>query len=114
MPELFRCTDPWGREIVLSLERWRDHVLGGHPELAGHEALLEAALTRPSYVNRDAVREDREAFYAPSPLPPPYGRSLVKVVVEFGDAGSDRPTVGRVITAYFANKPRPRERRIWP
>jgi len=70
VPGLFRCTDPWGREIVLSLDRWRDHVLGGHPELAGHEALLEAVPTRPSFVNRDAVRQDREVFYAPSPLPP--------------------------------------------
>lgn len=106
--ELFRLVDRCGRTVVLTEAQWIDHVLPRHPELLGHETMLEAVLRDPLFVNHDATRGSRETFYAPSPLPPPYGRAYVKVVVEFSTASS-----GQVKTAFFANHPRPGEQRKW-
>ncbi|HET8631599.1 MAG TPA: hypothetical protein VFL91_29610, partial [Thermomicrobiales bacterium] len=49
--------------------------------------------------------ENREVYCKRVTLPPPWGRSLVKVVVEFsapGAGGVTSPYDGEVITAYSA------------
>lgn len=106
--DLFRLVDHWGRTVVLTETQWIDHVLPRHPELLGHDALVEAVLRDPHFVNLDATRGNRETFYAPSPLPPPYSRVYVKVVVEFS-----RVSLGEVKTAFFTNHARPGEQRRW-
>lgn len=53
MAEIVRCTDRWERLIVLIEDRWVDHILTRRPEFAGQQAVLEATLTDPAFVNHD-------------------------------------------------------------
>lgn len=108
MDELFRVTDQWGREIVLTSDRWWGDVVAKHGEFAGHPpAIVAETLTTPILVNFDRLHADREVFYRPSPLPPPWDGLLVRVVVEFGD-------MGEVVTAHLLKRPHHKEMRRWP
>ena len=112
--DIFRCRDRWDRDIVLTEDCWRLHILVRHPEFAGNEGCLQATLVAPVVVNQDAVRPNREAFYARSPLPRPFSRVYVKVVVEFHHVGPGLPPQGEVITSHFVDQPNPKEQRLWP
>lgn len=94
MTDHLRCVDPLGREVLLTRERWFDHIVARHDEFRGREFLVREALTAPDFVNRDRRRPMRELFYRVSPLPEPYTDLLVRVVVKFYAAGE-------VVTAHF-------------
>ena len=107
MAETFRCTDRWGRLIVLREDRWETHIILRHPEFRGGQTIVETILTDPAFVNYDRSRRDREVFYRPSPLPEPFGGLYVRVVVEFRAAGE-------VVTAHLIVEPHRKETRKWP
>ncbi|MDP9363214.1 MAG: hypothetical protein M3Q10_03095 [Chloroflexota bacterium] len=107
MTDHLRCSDPWGREILLTRERWFGHILARHPEFHDREDLVREALTAPDLVNLDRQRPMREVFYRASPLPYPYTDLLVRVVVKFYAAGE-------VTTAHFIGEPHREETRKWP
>jgi hypothetical protein len=49
--EIFRVTDRWGREIVLTRTQWRLHVLVRHADMRGAESMVAGTLTNLSFVN---------------------------------------------------------------
>lgn len=105
--ETLHCYDPWGREIVLTDDVWYGKILIDRPYLSNTLAAVEGTLTAPELVNDDKTFDNREVYYRREQLPPPVGRKLLKVVVEFsGDAG-------RVVTAFPAFNVNPDERYRW-
>ena len=54
-------TDPWGRSVVLSVERWM-HITTRHPELRPYRANVLAAVRRPTS-RIPGRRPDEEWFY---------------------------------------------------
>lgn len=105
--ETLRCIDPLGREIVLMDDVWYGKILIDRPSFAHALDVVERTLVGPELINDDKHFANREVFYRRDLLPPPYGRKLVKVVVEFaGDAG-------RVVTAFPAFNVNPDERYRW-
>jgi len=107
LDEIVRVTDRWGRVIVLTEDRWRTHILAGHPDFGNDPALVADVLTGPDIVTHDRTYPDREVFYAASPLPSPMAHLLLRVVVRFGE-------VNRVITAHLIEKPHRKEQQKWP
>lgn len=113
MVELMRCVDQWGRDIVLTQDRWDDHILPGHPQLRGNEAGVEQVLTDPWVVMHDEVFPDRENFYRPFTLPPPYDRAYPKVCVGFRQPAPGKPVIGFVVTAYTTSTIKAGETQKW-
>ena len=107
MADVFRVTDRWGRVIVLTQDQWSSHIVARRAYFSGRASIVADTLTAPAFVNHDKTYPDREAFYRPSPLPYPYGRSLIRVIVHFG-------AIGEVITAHLIEKPHRKEVRKWP
>jgi hypothetical protein len=110
MATMLRCTDPWGRTLVLEVARWDQHILVQHPELNGHVRHLGETLTSPHIVTFDARWQHGENFYRASALPAPYTRLYLKVCVRFD---LDDPTSGHVITAYLTDRIKSSEERKW-
>lgn len=114
MAELLRWLDHWGREIVLTEERWEDHVLAGHGELRVHLAAVEVVLTDPLVVTFDSKITNRENYYRPHLPPEPYQRLFLKICVEFLRIDQERSLFGDVITAYPTGRIPEAEARKWP
>ena len=94
-----------GRRITLLDDIWYGKILRDHEELSGALWAMEGALREPDLITYDKAYENREVYCKRVTLPPPWGRSLVKVVVEFsapGAGGVTSPYDGEVITAYSA------------
>jgi hypothetical protein len=117
MHETFRCIDPRGREIVLWDDRWYNKIIDprrGRPQLADALDDIRLTLTIPELITADKSREGVEVYYRGAvALPPPYGRSLLKVCVlfpedEWGDS------MGSVLTVYPVSEPHPLEQQLWP
>ncbi len=64
-------------------------------------------------VKHDVDYPDRECFYRPSPLPPPYGGVFVKVVVRY-EPSPIGPDTGTVVTVHLTADPKTGEKRKWP
>lgn len=67
----------------------------------------------PDCVTHDADFADRECFYRTSPLPAPYAKFLVKVVVAFHPGVNEIAPVGTVVTVRVTTKVKPREAIKW-
>ena len=85
---MWATTDPDGRAVVLTFERWR-HIVDKHDELHGHRDSVLEAVARPEE-RLPGRRAQQEWFYARMPWP---GRSI-RVVVHYE---SDR---GQIVTAF--------------
>ena len=107
MSERFRAVDPRGRVVICTDEVWNDHICSGHPEMAGSEDLVRAAIAEPQLelIYRDVDEDDRDVYYRR----PPDKRYYIKVIVRF-----DRTRRGLVITAYRTSSAKSGERIIWP
>ena len=62
MAEIWRTRDRFGREVILTDLGWA-HILVGHPEMAGRESDIRAAVEDADFINWDADRADRENHY---------------------------------------------------
>ena len=113
MADVLRCTDRWGREIVLTDECWNGHILPDRAILRGLESRLEVVLTDPYRVRRDATNPSRECFYRHRTLPG-MPRLFLKVVVEFRPIGPNGVLDGSDITAFPTNHFKTGEQQIWP
>ncbi|MBX6723469.1 MAG: hypothetical protein IRY92_09580 [Dactylosporangium sp.] len=100
MAEILRCRDQWGRTIVLTGERWQNHILLEHAELTGNLDCVRIALEDPYCVMFDRDFPSRENFYRPFTLPRPYDRTYLKVCVDFGPGNPISDADGYVVTAY--------------
>ncbi len=112
MARILECVDYSGRRVVLTDDRWYDHILMEHPELIQNDRSIEETLVSPHAVTQDTGYANREVFYRLGALPPPDKQDLLKVVVQFEETIGDQ-WVGRVITAYAITAVEPRETRIW-
>lgn len=98
MMEVLRCQDRWGREIVLTTERWYGKILRKHREMT--ENAIRQAPIDPDQVNLDKSLAAVEVFSREVVLPAPHGRSLVKVCVRFARDEYEGVEVGKIISAY--------------
>jgi hypothetical protein len=115
MAEILRATDRWGRAIVLKEANWRFHILARRPYFNGYEnACIGDTIEKPDQVVYDVDYENRENFYRQSPLPPPYDRVFVKVIVEFTEEDDGGTASGEVVTMYLTDRMKPGERQKWP
>ena len=105
MPNLFEVTDPRGRKVVCTEERWSGHVLQARPWMKGWEEEVRAAIEEPYFgVYQDADYPNRNIYYRLHKGKDRY----IKVVVSFEDE------VGRVVTAFPMSSPKAGEKLIWP
>lgn len=98
--EFLRCVDQWGRTVVLMKDRWHDHILTEHAELAGNQDCICQALASPTEARHDIDYLDRESFYAAFILPPPWQLTYLKVSVQYMHNQLSGEATGEVITAY--------------
>jgi hypothetical protein len=106
MPNVFEITDPRGRKVVCTEDRWKWHILSSHPWMTGWESEVMAAIQTPTIgIYQDAESENRHIYY----MLPEGRKRYIKVVVDFDDQA-----VGTVITAFPTDSPKPGERLIWP
>lgn len=112
--EILRCSDQWGRLIVLTDDRWTDHSLLSHPELSGQELAVAQVLSQPDAVTYDKRHVNGENFYSFGVLAPPLERVYLKVCVRFTLVGENATALGAVITAFPISEIRRTEVRRWP
>jgi hypothetical protein len=101
-PELL--TDYRGRSLRLTAERL-GHILG-HPELAGMEEQIAAALGSPAQVMQSISDPDAALYYLPQ-ADTPFGDKWLCVVVKYEADG------GFVLTAYLTDKVK-KGTQLWP
>ena len=100
----FAVTDPRGRTVVCSEDRWLWHIVELHGSMAGRENEVMEALESPSIgIYSDADFDDREIYYLRRK------NNYLKVVVKFDD--DDR---GEVVTAFITRHLKSGETLIWP
>jgi len=111
---LFHCHDQWGQIITLDDDRWTNHILINHPELAGQEEALAVALLDPAIVTQDGRHGNGRNYYAFGVLAPPLDRVYLKVCVRFTVVASSPVANGGVITAYPISSVKRTEVQLWP
>ncbi len=114
MPELWRRRDQWGRDVVLTSERWNGHIVAEHPILRGQEAAVAEAVASPDRVMYDAEVIDGECFYQAGVLPRARRARYLKVAVHFRRDPSTGAMVGTVSTAFPTDRIKSRGRPRWP
>lgn len=114
MAELLRCTDRWGREVILSDGQWSGHIQPGHAEMTNQLAAVRRAIEAPDRVNHDQRNPNGENFYVLGGLPPPLDRTWVKVCVRFTLLAPNGPWRGEIVTAYATSIVKQAEVQKWP
>lgn len=99
---LFSITDYFGNLVECSEETWYSHILDpieGHPQMAGHENLVQAVLKNPHEIRTSTQHLTGVAFIsAPGIGPSPEGiRALVNFATTHYEKGS---ITGNLMTAY--------------
>ena len=113
-PALLTCTVHGERQVILTEERWFDHVLDGHDEMADKLPYVEWCLTRPDMINRDAWDPQRECYYVEH-ISTKGRRGWIKVVVHFDQSvRAVRGVHGYVVTAFVSGRIKRKEDRLWP
>lgn len=109
MDHLLELVDPWGRAIILSLERWHAHIVAEHPEMETQLGSLRSTVLDPHLVTFDALHSSRENYYRFNVR----GRLLLKVCVHFTAQPGPSPATGIIVTAYLTGRVKPKERVKW-
>lgn len=60
-------TDPLGRVIALHDRTWYGHIVRGHPEVADHCGLAEAAIEQPLEIRRSRSGADCRLYFGRGP-----------------------------------------------
>jgi len=55
----FSVVDKWGQRVDVSEDRWFNHVILRHPEMAGQEELVKPAISAPQIVYEGTTADDR-------------------------------------------------------
>ena len=61
--------DPLGRMVVLHERTWYGHIVRGHPEVATHRALVEAAVRQPDAIRHSRSDPECRLYFGPGPRP---------------------------------------------
>jgi hypothetical protein len=103
--------DPLGRSITLFQHRL-DHIEGDHGDMEDRVHLIRAAIERPVTIRHDAVRPDRESFYAHAAE---FGSDMyVKASVAFEAPDLYGIIAGTVITAFPTPRLKRGQQPLWP
>lgn len=62
-----QMTDPLGRQITLTERTWYEHIVEGHPEIARHQALVEAAIADPLVIRLSRSDPDCRLYFGRGP-----------------------------------------------
>src|SRR5690242_7572195 len=58
-PLHFSVADKWGQLVEVTVDRWFNHVLRNHPEMAGQEDLVKQAIHSPQIVYEGHTADDK-------------------------------------------------------
>jgi hypothetical protein len=111
---LFHYQDQWGQIIAFGDDRWTNHILVNHAELAGQQDAVGMAVVNPSAVIRDQRHANGLNYYAFGVLAPPLDRVYLKVCVRIEPVAYSSVANGLVITAYPISAIKKTEVQIWP
>ena len=69
MPNKFEVTDPRGRSVICTEDRWRWHIISGHGKfMEGYEDEVKQAIEAPKPgIYQDAQRKERNNYYLQIP-----------------------------------------------
>jgi hypothetical protein len=106
MTNKFEVTDPRGKTVICTEDRWRWHIISGHGKfMEGYEDEVKEAIESPTEgIFQDAARPERHIYY----LRLPQSRKYIKVVVNFEDEDS-----GYVVTAFKTDSIKQSETLLW-
>ncbi len=113
MRVLLYYRNQWGQLIVLDEDRWTNHILVNHPELAGQQDAVGLAVVNPSAVTRDQRHANGLNYYSFGVLTPPLNRVYLKVCVRIEPVAYSTSANGLVITAYPISAIKKTEVPIW-
>ena len=107
MPNQFEVTDPRGRRVICTEDKWRWHIVSKHGKyMEGYEDEVKQAIQEPNPgIFEDTQRPNRNSYY----LRLPRSRKYIKVVVNFSDESE-----GYVVTAFKTDSVKRGEKQIWP
>lgn len=101
---LINAWDPRRINIVLYENRYQDHIVSRHPGVDIDS--IRYVVEQPDIITSDESNELVENYYKQGAMPDA-PRYFLKVCVRFD---SD---VGKVVTAFEVDRPKPTERIIW-
>jgi hypothetical protein len=101
---LINAWDPRHINVILYGNRYQDHIVSRHPGIDVES--IRVVIEDPDLITRDDNDDLVENYYKQGVMPDA-PRFFLKVCVRFT---SD---VGKVVTAYEPDRPKPTERIIW-
>lgn len=112
MGDVLRCIDRFGRVVVLTNQRWHQHILIDHAEMRELLSAVEQCIEDPDQVNLDADFAERESFYRFS-VAGSRGDRHVKVCIEYSGIDGSSAADGYVVTAYVTRAVKDGEAEKW-
>jgi hypothetical protein len=97
---LFTTTDPQGRQVSLTEECYRFHILFEHPDMTDVNEIAQT-IRNPHYITQDEIDDIRVVYYRTYQRRPQHW--MIKVVVEQDE----------VVTAYRVNRLKQGEPLLW-
>jgi len=96
---VFVVTDPEGRNVGLSEERWQQHILARHPFLRNFVQEIRAAIERPQIIQ--AGNRPSTLVYTGQPIPFGFHKGEVIRAIVFFDRVYRQ---GEILTAYITSQ----------
>jgi hypothetical protein len=97
-PVVFGLTEFFGNLVELPTSTWVDHVLVYHPEMVGHENVIQQVLKDPFEIKESTLYATGAAFISEPLLVFPEG---IRVLVNYTDISYQKgAATGLITTAY--------------
>ena len=80
---IINCHDKNGIKIVCDKNTWYNHIVGGHPEIQGREAYVQAAIESPYQIYQDGSNLNKKIIYQPFILPEPFHTQYLRIAIEY-------------------------------
>ena len=91
---IFATIDPIGNEVTLYTTTWNEHIVVGHVEMVGLDALVRQAIENPFQITQSTIDPNAYRFEFIDPA------MSVGVIVTYTGPISSGSETGRVATAY--------------
>ena len=111
--EIFRCTDKDGLTVICTKDTWEHHIVSGHPEMEGQEAIVKTAIENPYQVYQDGKHANRRNIYRPFVLPKPFNTEYLRIGIEYRGRKLTGKVQGYVCTAFACRTKKKGEILIW-
>ena|SRR6266498_5887988 len=108
--DILRVQDPRLRWVRCTKQRWTQHILTGHPDMAGREEDIRRTVQSPEFniIYRSHQYDQCDVYYRQIRVGK--GRLYIKVVVRFASPEVE----GEVLTAHLTSNRPSGEVMVWP